>query len=717
VQVVDMQRRHPYFARPFWRGVVQVVAQRLMHPLEGATLTVAEREVWLHLRSRRGCASELLEDAFAPLEEEYVGMMVGQLQGVHDALAASCGAPGEAVTRLMLVRDAGGAAPGQHTWQAVEIAVWCFTAVSADICNLLEEADLPDGQPAEMIIALLCLVAGPVELDAMPTELAVTVCGWLGSLASWWHQADMGGSLRCADLFHRSSPARTTAGGDLDAAITLVPTADLFQSTVSQLVRALPAVRCCLSGFTPPSPFHPNARSVAALFALLARESGVLSRRTSSLPDPVSSPSSDGVALDDDEAGDGEARDPVFQLGVGGVEGEESPLGALWLPVAAAQALHSICNRCASALSVAGTLPHLVQAVLTCDALQLPVSVVARLEAGVLSVAARHGDGATVTAALQPLLHPLVQRLQGTLTPDTAAAAVSSSSAERAGFQISVLRDTVYLVTAFRHRDLDAGGVTGMSELRLADLERPDAEARIAAATTSPLQFVVDAVWPAIVAAMPVVHADEVTVSALLALLQHCTRAAQRTALSCLPDLTTMALQLYEAHMYPQALSTCIAAVDALPASGGGGILGQYLDAPLLAPEAVAFLTQLMAGASRTTHAAAVAGKLMDAPEAAQEYLQLADRLLSVAPAAVITPDALSVALPLAAMSLSLYDRVIGRAASELVRCILTRGDLRSPPWRPVVDDAMVACGASCRQRRRRIGRGGGRRVGRTCGS
>lgn len=697
IQSLPSESRHPFFRRVAFAHLLGAVLDASTYRMpRGAE----DPDAFLAFRSSRSQAVDALIDCSAALRADFPGVAV---QWLGRAMSAPAASPVPAALP--------GRSPG---WLALESLLHCLShgPVCDDLTQLLVEEE---GEPSveEAVTSLLMMVCAgpPVGAPEAYPEVLSSACGFIAALAgspesdlaTWLDDRAGGRPVRYAtghpfgSIIAGTSPSLTpTAGGagdgQLDACFGTVHSTALVE-------HMLRTVLVCLQQRNSGAAITPMLRSAPRpdTMATIATLAGSTKRKPAARGDGDSDGADDGEGDDDasdDEDGEGARHD--------GHTGEAS------LPWRGAAALVQLC-RPRSGRHFILRSPACLQALVSgveaslAGGLQAEPSVRA-CEALLCVVTGEMEDLRKRDAMLGAAFSPLVERLGA--AAGAAAATAGAGAGLKAGAampaELALSREVAIATTLLRSpyaADLPPASPPG----------HPSGGPAL-----QPLDFLGDAVWRACEAALPPLAARPDVIGVLLQGLRSVVRScpAVVAAPGRIPALLTLAVQLFQARLYPDALCVVSALVDGLPELVGVPRFGAD-NSPLmphelhLPPDVTASCGMLLAAVSAAAATAAgttgapppmsVHVRLADEPEALKEFFRLCQAALDVVPLALVgSAGTLATTLQLAGEAYRGCDRDTARVAADVIRSVLTRHALHAQPeCAGTIDAALRSSNAS----------------------
>ena len=712
VQSLPMAERHPFFRAPVFAHLLAVTLEQARYRVPPHATEEAPDE-FLAARGPSGEAADALADCAAALGAgAFLGVCTQWL--ARQQLAPGAWAP-----------SAAAGLPGRApAWLALEAVLHCVGTAARDTDGLLSCLGAPRRPPqpaaeggASALASLLALAtSGPVL--AQPAgfpEVAASACRLVHELAGCAEPhlgdalaADAGGRQLLVSaappfaslvLLHSTATDAALAGGGgmpPSAAAAVVPlhSAALVEGMTRLLVGCLQ-----LSG-----------HAVPLLCAAPAADdlSTMVAAAGSSLRLPPSAPQTrggDGAGSDgggDDDGDDDDDDDDAAGGGRGHREGAHHAAshGDASLPWRAAGALCALAGARAARPFFCRSprlLSLLVEGVEAGVSRGLPLVPSLRATEAVLKALAgvQQQQPQQGAAALQAAFAPLVARL-GAAAAAAAAAACAGSSAPPPA---AVVAQSSPLLAPRRHGAargapppaaavtaaaaaaelaLCREAVLAMALVRSAAATEMEEQPPVrvvggaagggAGAAGAPLDFLGDALWRACEVALPALAGRPDAAGVLLQGLRAVVRACPAVVVAApgrVGALLSLAVQLYQAHLYPDALSVVAATLDGLPELLGAR---RYTPDGLPVPphalglprDVVDSCGQLMAAVAATTLAAASAAgwrgagrdvvgaqpavaatvaTLADEPLALVEYFRLCQSMLDTVPQAMLPPS------------------------------------------------------------------------------
>ncbi|RYE97134.1 MAG: hypothetical protein EOO41_03830, partial [Methanobacteriota archaeon] len=279
LQSIQKAERHPYFNKPLYKSVMHVVFMQLTLPADPAKGAYDPSDM-AHFRGTSSSVSEVLQDCFRVLQDEYVMGLLQQVQqaSVHlQALRLTSTTAMDVLSMWLSPTPPVLAASNTRTWQPLESALYCLLTLDDELSDLLEDAHLDastmDNSVAEHVVALIRVCCLTVPPASMPPELVITVCRWLASLHRWLAVLEHSPAIQCANVLdafaegvrdtvhpgsacalspgHAAScppaPGASAVASTLDMSLTFVPPSQLMSEIISflaagmQLVHSVPA--------------------------------------------------------------------------------------------------------------------------------------------------------------------------------------------------------------------------------------------------------------------------------------------------------------------------------------------------------------------------------------------------------------------------------------------------------------------------------------------
>ena len=721
-QSLPVADRHPFFRRHAFAHLLRIVLSQCAYRIDPATGSVPrslDPDEFMSFRSSRGAAVDALIDCTGALQGGFVATVADWLkeQQQHRPGGYPQDKPGRS-----------------QPWLALESVLHCLTSVASDVSDMLEQAEMTsddyddndatpsagrelDGSLQETVVSLMLVVctsvaaasSSPVSSSCY-AEVLSSACAWIGGMCHWLAGLEPGKVLRysTAPPFSclaggppfgtplQQQPAPTDAG--LEASFGTIPASVLVEQLLHLLLVCLQRTASNNGGvpLLRSKPRRDDMHTIAGLAGSSIRKAAPAAASADVSGTTYGTDASGSGSDDDDSVGGGD-DDGDDELGAAGEDD-----GGATVAWRAAEALLPFCRATRQFLQASPTaLQSLAEGVASAVASGLHLLPCDKAHRAIIEVCGAISDAQRKAAAFAAVLAPQIARVGGVAAAAAAAAPDNSAKSAPSSFsseELALCREVALATSAIHLAESTASSGSGSS-----------------------LDQLGDAVWRACEVALPALHSRREVVGVLLQGLRGTVRYCPAVPLAQpgrIPSLLSLAVQLYQMHLYPDALAVVEAAIQALPGMMTGAVTSSSSSSPLqLPPDVVASCQQLMAAVSAATASAAglappispvtasspPAPQLADEPESLREYLRLCDTVLDVVPVALVMTSSAASSSPCLPLALQLMghgirgcDKDTGKACAVILRTLLTKDALRqNPEWAAVIDSSIASAGAS----------------------
>lgn len=655
VQALDSSPRHPFFRRPFFRQLVQLVVHQC------ASVELQQGPLSEPLAEYRGMRSPLrdaLPDAAAQLREEFLDVLCRWLStGVaRRVVADGCGRQGVLKPPPPDAR--------------LEAVLFCLDVASPTLVDLLGEADadecggsppthcataVPDGSLEESIAALVELVASDAALTGISSRprLAASACSWLGGLSRWLGTKKAGASVRCATGLGGSASSPGASPAPLEASFRLLSVAHLVRLAVRFVLTALNHARSAIGAGG--ADVDTRGDTLDRIATLVGSHQG----------------GGEGAA----GSADGDASVESYA--------EDSETSTDLLARKASSALAHLCGVCSRHLVDGGAeiVTALCSALYSDSRTALPVSLRSKLLTSCVSICAVL-PGTARDQALRFTLQPLLADLLGAVQAATLA---QSSALAADGLSFRVASCCALLVAAL------------------------DVPAAVTGERGGVLDSVVDTALPPLEQVAFLFSTKPAVVGCALVALQSLLSASLRARRNVvqLATLLQLSIAVFQRQLAADALVLSNKVLDALiacasPSSAPSSSASSAHDTASIVAAASSAMTAIAdtvcraAGVDESGRHVAVHGSsiLAHLPDTILEFARLCRGLVDLCPVVFVSPRVAEACVLLSAMSLHSTLPDVARSGAALFRVLTTRQDLRAEPKvLAAVDAAVASCG------------------------